>query len=193
MGPPVVWSLKLLALLYGSLVVVWDELERRSRPSTAVYCGIGERRTLCQEEPAFWYFCKCVTARRLCKAASTKHTTMCHQHRVWCHSLSTTVIQSPTFHSYFSWPPGAEAHPVAEKGGVITTTPTTTLSPEDQEEADRRSHQQLIIYRSLMTWTHVSRALVTQEPPHTWASTHTVGGGSAFHLSGGGSFFGVVG
>ncbi len=44
MGPSVVWSLKLLmvlTLLYGSLVIVRDELARRSRPSTAVYCGLG--------------------------------------------------------------------------------------------------------------------------------------------------------
>ncbi len=109
MGPPVVWSLKLLvvlALLYGSLVVVRDELERRSRPSTAVYCGIGERRTLCWQKPAFRHFCKYVIAKRLCEAASTKHSTMCHQHRVWSHSPSTTVIQSSTSYSYFSWPPG---------------------------------------------------------------------------------------
>ncbi len=29
--------------------------------------------------------------------------------------------------------------------------------------------------------------------PHTWASTYTVEGGSAIHLSGGGAVFGVVG
>ncbi len=168
MGPPVVWSLKLLVvltLLYVCLVVVRDELERRSRPSTAVYCGIGERRTSCWEEPAFRQFGKYVIAKRLCEAASTKHSTVCHQHRVWCYSPSKTVIQSPNSYSYFSWPPGAEAHPVAEGGAVITTTPTTTLSPEDQAEADRRSRQQLIIYQSLITWTHIWRALVTQEPP----------------------------
>ncbi len=163
MGPSVVWSLKLLvvlALLYGSLVIVRDELERRSRPSTAVYCCIGERRTSCWEEPAFRHFCKYVTAKR-----STKHSIVCHQHRVWYHSPSATVIPSPTSYSYFSCPAGAEAHPVAEEGARITTTPTTTLSPADQVEADQRSRQQLIIYQSLMTWTHVSRALVTQEPP----------------------------
>ena len=114
MGPLVVWSLKLLVvltLLYGGLVIVRDELERRSRPSTAVYCSIGERRTLCWEEPAFRHFCKYVIAKRLCEAARTKHSTVCHQHRVWCHLPSTTVIQSPTSHSYFSWPPGADALP----------------------------------------------------------------------------------
>ncbi len=50
-----------VGLLYGSLIIVRDELERRSRRSTAVNCGIGERRTLCHEEPAFRHFCKYVT------------------------------------------------------------------------------------------------------------------------------------
>ncbi len=49
-GPSVTWSLNILmvlALLYGSLVIIQDELERRSHQSTTVYCGIGERWTLC--------------------------------------------------------------------------------------------------------------------------------------------------
>ncbi len=42
---------------------------------------------------------------------------------------------------------------------------TTTQSPKDQVAADQHKQKQLIIYRSLITWQHVSRALVTQKPP----------------------------
>ncbi len=56
----------------------------------------------------------------------------------------------------------ADSRPVAEKEEEATTT--TTFSQEDQAEADRHSQKQLIVYRSLITWQHGSRALVTQEP-----------------------------
>lgn len=59
MGAPVTWSLKLLmvlALLYGSINIVRDKVERRRHQSTAVYCGIGERQTLCENKLAFCHF-----------------------------------------------------------------------------------------------------------------------------------------
>ncbi len=75
------------------------------------------------------------------------------------------MIQLSAIHSTFSWPPGAGAQTTTEEeGSAPITTTTTTLSPEEQAEQNRQSRQRLIIYRSLPTWQHVSRALVTQTP-----------------------------
>ncbi len=141
MGPPITWSLKILtvlALLYTDLVAVRDELGRRSRQSTAAYCGIGERRTLCSEKPAFLHFCKYVATHQLCETSATQYSAACHQYRTWCQQSFTAVIPSPTFSFSFSCPPGAAAHPVNERGGDdVTTTTTTTLSPEAQAEEEQ--------------------------------------------------------